>query len=190
MPDPSPRARLTSVKPAPAELTMEGPGGAPKTYRFPRLTLDGLRRLQAWIDANAPSPLQVTALHLHGVPEDVARRALDQALEATDRWAPPRIGTPEAEALLGSMDGLRQVVATMLRSGQPGIADAEVDAVVAQLDGPAIGRILDVPGGAPAAAPAAKAGRGGRAGEAARRRARPGGPAAPTPKPPADRDGA
>jgi hypothetical protein len=135
-PEPSARNTLTSIKPAPVVLTLQGLDGHAKAYEFPVLALEELRLLQQWIDEHAQSPLDRLAATLGKMPPAVADRLADKAFEESKTWKPPRIGDPEAEVFLRTPAGLCQLVTLMLHKSDPTITDHEIRHVLGQIQTP------------------------------------------------------
>lgn len=76
-----------------------------KAYRFSELTLDGLGRLQAWINKHCVNPLDSIKSGLDGFSEEDRRTLLDQARKEYKSW-PPDIKTSRGKkAVLGSEPG-------------------------------------------------------------------------------------
>lgn len=74
-------------------------------FRFSELPLAALARLQSWIRANSPHPIDSLKPHLEGLPESDRQGLLEKARREAMDW-PPQIGTPEgAMALLGTEAG-------------------------------------------------------------------------------------
>jgi hypothetical protein len=72
---------------------------------FSEVPIEGLARLQAWIKANVPHPLEAIRDYLAKLPPGVASDLAEKARRDAMNW-PPEIGTAEAAvALLGSTEG-------------------------------------------------------------------------------------
>lgn len=122
-------------------------GGKP--YQFGELPIDALGRLQAWIKAHVPHPLDAVKGHLDGLSEADRRYLLEQARQEARQW-PPVIGTAAgAAALLSTEAGQLAAFAEGLRVHQPAATDKDAAALFKRLRTDA----------AKAAAAAAKAGR-------------------------------
>ncbi|MDG3003251.1 hypothetical protein [Paludisphaera mucosa] len=120
---------LDSLIDAPA-LVVEVGG---RTYRFSELTLAALGRLQAWIKATCPHPLDALKPHLEGLTAAERRELIADAVEAGRSW-PPRIGTNAAsELLLGTQEGQLLVLLEGLRAQEPAATDADAEALYSGL---------------------------------------------------------
>jgi hypothetical protein len=74
-------------------------------FKFSELPFTAMLRLQSWIRANTPHPVESIAGHLDGLADADRIRMLDKAQELAMHW-PPEIGTLDgAQALLGSEAG-------------------------------------------------------------------------------------
>lgn len=82
------------------ELSVEIRG---RLYQFSELPIDSLARLQAWVKANVPHPLDVVKGHLDGLPDGDRRYLLDQARIDARSW-PPVVGTAAGAAALLSTE--------------------------------------------------------------------------------------
>lgn len=72
---------------------------------FSEIPIEGLARLQAWINAHVPHPLDAIRDRLAKLPPAVASDLAERARREATQW-PPEIGSAEgAVALLGSTEG-------------------------------------------------------------------------------------
>jgi hypothetical protein len=72
---------------------------------FSEIPIEGLARLQAWINSHVPNPLEAIRDYLSKIPSDVASELADKARRESLVW-PPKIGTAEgATALFSSTHG-------------------------------------------------------------------------------------
>jgi hypothetical protein len=100
--------------------------GEPRTYEVYPLTLDDLGRLQAWVDAQFPDPFAAVQAAIdrgnYTVPQQhfLLRTAAELA---TSRRR--LIGTAEADALLVSIDGVKEILKLAIRKGRPEFSDDE-----------------------------------------------------------------
>lgn len=84
------------------ELTVTIGGRA---YQFSELPLAALSRLQTWVRANVPHPLDSLRGHLEGLPEVGVVAAIEAARKEAKSW-PPQVGTSAGSiALLSSEPG-------------------------------------------------------------------------------------
>lgn len=129
-------ADLTS-RPLPLRVEVRDDAGAPtgevlEHLVFP-LTFEDLGSLQRWVDAHFPDPYDtawraIQRQREEGRPFNVAQEQylLKNAQELALR---PRhlIGMPEADALLLSIEGFRQIVVAGIRKGDPSFDDAAAE---------------------------------------------------------------
>lgn len=76
---------------------------------FSEIPIEGLARLQSWVNDHVPNPLEAIRDHLAKLPQAIASDLAEKARRESLTW-PPEIGTGEgAVALLGSTEG--QIIA-------------------------------------------------------------------------------
>ena len=100
----------------PVPLTVAG-----RTYQFHPLTAhDLLVDLQGWVDAQWRDPIDAVRAHIGSGKFTPAqeRHLLTAAVEVAARPR-PKLGTPEADALLDTFEGMREVVYLGVRKGLP-----------------------------------------------------------------------
>lgn len=101
-----------------------------KEYRIHPLTFADLGELQTWIDAQFPDPFEVVSKAIKSGNFNYAQQQfmLDKAIEKATR---PRhlLGSPEADELLLSVEGYKQVLLLSIRKGDPSFTDADADAL-------------------------------------------------------------
>lgn len=86
---------------------------------FSEIPIEGLARLQAWINEHVPHPLEAIRGRLDGLPASIASDLADKARREATNW-PPEVGTPEAAAaLLGSTAGQVAALLEGLRVHHP-----------------------------------------------------------------------
>ena len=115
---------LTRVVPTATPLPLGG-----VVYLASELRLADLAELQAWINAQVPSPFDLVADVLAGGGPTVPGwlRLLGATIDAQAAW--PKVpGDPEAEALLQAEGGRKLLLALVLRRHHP---DADVGAIYA-----------------------------------------------------------
>jgi hypothetical protein len=116
-------------------------GGSP--YKVHPLTVEDLGTLQDWVDRQFPDPFDTAnreidrgrlVLDAQGKPArepySVAQQQylLRVAMEQREKGT-RLIGTPEADAKLHSMEGLKQLLLVSIRKGDPGFGEADADAL-------------------------------------------------------------
>ena len=112
---------LSALTGQPRRLTVAG-----KSYDLHPLTIDDLGQLQSWIDRQFPDPFAVVSEAIgrgsYTVPQQ--QFLLGQAL---DRATRPRhvLGTPEADRLVQSIDGVKQLLLISIRKGRPDFSDSD-----------------------------------------------------------------
>lgn len=91
-----------------------------ETYMAHPLTVDDWGEVQAWLDAQHKNPFTVVkaAIAEGGFSMAIQQYMINQAL---DRATKPtcRIGSPEADELLTSMQGYAQILYISIRKGRP-----------------------------------------------------------------------
>jgi len=94
-----------------------------REYRFHPLTLDDLGELQAWIDSRQPDPFAIANAQVQSGKYTVEqgkfllRTAMEMAVKGT-----PKLGTEDADLLLQSPDGIKEVLYLSVRKGDPGFS--------------------------------------------------------------------
>jgi len=97
-----------------------------QAYELHPLTVDDVGRLQGWVDRQFPDPFEIVnaaiAKGSYTVPQQ--QFLLEKAI---DRATRPRhlIGTPEADQLLQTLEGVKQILLTSIRKGKPDFSDDE-----------------------------------------------------------------
>lgn len=100
-----------------------------ETYQVHPLSLDDLGQLQAWVDAQFDDPIEVASAALgRGLTRAQEQHLLSEALKLACQ---PRakIGTPEGDALLRSVDGIKQLLVLAIRKGRPNFTLEQASAI-------------------------------------------------------------
>lgn len=99
---------------------------AGKEYKVYPLTLADFGKLQAWVDDQFPNPFAEVkkAIALGDFTFAQQKFMLELAMEKATK-AKVKIGQPEADELLATMEGYRQVLVLSIRKGNPAFSDAE-----------------------------------------------------------------
>lgn len=112
------------------------PTGETLEYRVHPLDFGDIGALQRWIDAQSPDPYEsaweaIARQDAKGKPFNVAQQQflLKNAAELAMRPA-NLIGTPEADRLLLSTEGLRQIILAGIRKGDPSFDGEAADRLV------------------------------------------------------------
>lgn len=95
-----------------------------KEYKVYPLTFADLGALQVWIDSQYPDPFDAVARAIKSNHFNFAQQQflLDKAIEKATQ--PKRlIGSPEADELLMSAEGYKQVLILSIRKGDPSFSD-------------------------------------------------------------------
>lgn len=91
-----------------------------RLYHFSELPIAAIARLQTWVRANIPHPVDSLKGHLDGLPESVAIAMGQAARQEAKSW-PPQVGTGAgAIALLSSEPGQVETLYEGLVAHQPG----------------------------------------------------------------------
>jgi len=146
-------------------------GGRP--LRIAPLTLADLGMLQAWVNAQLPDPVAIARRLAEGFPPEVQSEVLREAYrDARESKRSAALGTLEADAILGTTDGLAEVLALGLRKHQPEMARGDVaklldvlapgdlDRIMSHAFGDEMGAVAVGPKAPPAAPPAGGASAG------------------------------
>jgi hypothetical protein len=125
MNDPASPATLSNQ---PRPLTIDG-----VTYLVHPLTLDDFGKLQAWVQEQFPDPLQVAADRLDLFPVPVQKHLVAMAIEQASKPR-PRLGQPEADALVRSMDGTLELMRIAIAKGDPSFTRDKARALYARMN--------------------------------------------------------
>lgn len=90
------------------------------------LTLEDLQQLEPWIQSQMPDPFAVARKAIAEGDYTVMQQQflMDKAMvRATD--APPKVGTPEGDRILGSLEGVKKMLVLSIRKGRPEFSDDE-----------------------------------------------------------------
>jgi hypothetical protein len=100
--------------------------GLDETYLLHPLTIDDVGRLQGWIDAQFPDPFAVAQRAIDRGNYTVLQQQylLKLAMESATQPGHP-IGTPEADHLLQSMEGFKELLKLSIRKGKPEFSDED-----------------------------------------------------------------
>ena len=129
---------LATLGAKPKPLTVGG-----RTHLIHPLTVDDLGSLQSWVDTQFPDPFDVASNAIErGRPGPEGTRTpyttaqqkhlYEVALERATRGT-PKLGTPEADALLQSAAGVRELLFVAIRKGDPGFTRAAAEALFREM---------------------------------------------------------
>lgn len=109
---------LATLNGKPRTLKVDG-----RDYLFYPLTLDDLGGLQAWVDAQTPDPFALAHGQINSgrFTIDQCKFLLKTAMEMAAKGA-PKLGTDEADLLLQSAEGVKEVLFLSVRKGDPGFS--------------------------------------------------------------------
>lgn len=121
---------LSTLTMQPTTLTIDG-----KDYKVHPLDLGDFGYLQEWIDRQFPNPIAIVK---KTIDEGGYNLTLQQYMlkEALILASQPRhlIGTPEADALLTSVDGMKQTLYLSIRKGDPSFTEADAETLFAKMN--------------------------------------------------------
>lgn len=116
---------ITTLTAQPQILKVDG-----KEYKVYPLTLADLGELQTWVDSQFPDPFEVASKAMKSGNFNVAQQQylMNQAMEKATR--PKRLlGTMEADELLLSAEGYKQVLIISIRKGDPSFTESDAEAL-------------------------------------------------------------
>lgn len=110
---------VASLTGQPRKLTVAG-----RDYLLHPLTIADFGELQAWVDAQFPDPFEVVqAAIAKGAFNYVQQQFLLEKALAASTQGKRLIGTPEADRLLLSMEGVKRILVISIRKGDPGFTE-------------------------------------------------------------------
>jgi hypothetical protein len=127
---------LATLTNQPRPLTVDD-----RTYQVYPLTLADLGALQKWVNEQFPDPLDALRGRLDGFSPEHQKFLLKDAAEASRRPR-PRIGTPEADELLTTADGLAECLYLAVRRGDGAFSREQAAAICARLAPADIGAVF------------------------------------------------
>ncbi len=114
---------ISTLSAQPQTLSVDG-----KEYKVYPLTLADLGELQVWIDSQFPDPFEVVSKAMKSGHFNVAQQQylMNQAMEKATR---PKhlLGTMEADELLLSAEGYKQVLIVSIRKGDPSFTASDAE---------------------------------------------------------------
>jgi hypothetical protein len=119
-------ADLTDLEPG-VTVLIDG-----KKYGLMALSVGGFRRVQQYLNEQ-PSPYQRAVKSLQGVPDDLARPHLEEAVARSRDW-PPKLGSAASLDFALSYEGLAVIGAEMLRRANPELNDQTIADLAEKLD--------------------------------------------------------
>ena len=110
---------LASLAGKPKPLLVDG-----REYAVYPLTIDDLADLQAWCDRQCPDPIEAVAKHLgSGKFNPVQEKYLLRMAVEVATAPRPKIGSPETQAMIGSLEGCAMLLWLSIRKGDPGFSE-------------------------------------------------------------------
>jgi hypothetical protein len=105
-----------------------------QTYQLYPLTLEDLGQLQGWVDSHFPDPFATVQAAIANGNFNVTQQQFLLKL-AVDASVRPRnlIGTPAADQLLQSVEGIKRLLVLSIRKGRPDFSDDDAAQLCQQL---------------------------------------------------------
>lgn len=111
---------ITLLYPRPRPVTLAG-----RTFLVGEMRIADLIDLQDFLDRRHQCPLEVLRPRIVGLPEPERMEVLRGVWKAVEK-GPPRYGTPEASAILDSVEGIAESFRLVLRTHHPEMTLAQV----------------------------------------------------------------
>jgi hypothetical protein len=114
-----------------------------KTYQMHPLTIDDFGALQAWCDSQYKDPLEAIAPQL-GSGKFTKRQEefLMRVAVETAHKPKPRLGEPEVDALLNSLEGFQQVAYLSIRKGLPTFTQDDARELIKAMGNQSLARMM------------------------------------------------
>jgi hypothetical protein len=130
---------LASMTARPRSLVVDG-----RTYMVHPLTLDDFGELQAWVDAQFPDPIALVNDAVKAGSYNMVQQQFlyKTALEIGSRGKRP-IGTPDADDLVRSVAGTKEVLFKAIKKGDPSFDREQADRLFERLTIGDIARIFE-----------------------------------------------
>lgn len=121
-------SELTSLAGTPRTLRVRV-DGEDREYLIHPLSIADWAAMQAWVDAQFPQPHEVTAAAIARGNYTVAQQQylMRIATELACEHPGHPIGTPEADRLIQSLAGTKELLKIAIRKGRPEFTDAEAE---------------------------------------------------------------
>lgn len=121
---------LAALTARPRPFEIEG-----RTYQLHPPRLNDIGEMQAFCDARMPNPYKSVSEQLgKGIFTVAQERALLDAAVRVASGPRPQIGSPECDAILGTIEGFAKFVHLSIRQGDPKFTEADALALVRSLD--------------------------------------------------------
>ena len=120
---------LSTLTMQPKTLTVDG-----REYKVHPLTLGDFGALQAWVDSQIPDPCLAAKKAINSGGLNMAQQQcfIREALQLASRRH--LIGTPEADALIRSVEGMKYTLYLSIRKGDPAFTEKDAEAMFAKMD--------------------------------------------------------
>ena len=106
-----------------------------KTYQIYPLRIADFGKMQAWCDSRQPNPYASVSEQLGtGLFTVAQEKALLEAAVRVATGPKPRIGSPECDALVGSVDGIAELVRISISRGEPKFTAQNALDLISDLD--------------------------------------------------------
>ena len=102
------------------------------SYRLAPLEFADLQELEAWVFTRLPDPIQIAKELARDLPPDLAKDILLEAYEDVKNGA-RKLGSPEANRLLSTPDGFREMLYLSGRKYQPNMTREDWGRVLARI---------------------------------------------------------
>jgi hypothetical protein len=100
-----------------------------KTIKVKAFTINEIARLQDWVNRSYRNPL-LDLLPVLGQTDPDTRHAI---ISQAKTWTAPQFGTPEAETILSTIGGMKEVFRILVTAGDSSKTDKDVDAIVGEI---------------------------------------------------------
>jgi hypothetical protein len=114
---------LAALTAQPKPLTIKG-----RTYNLYPFTLKDLGALEAWAQAQFPDPFVVAQRAMDNFNVAQQKLLLATALELASKMK-PKLGTPEVDGLIQSIDGIKHVLYLSISKGDPNFTTEDAEAI-------------------------------------------------------------
>ena len=116
-----------------------------KTYQVHPLTITDFGALQIWVDSQHPDPFAAVAAQIGTGRFTPAqeRHLLTAAVEFSGK-SKPKLGTPEADALVRSIEGIKHLLYIAIHKGDPTFTEADAETMSRQLGPEGISQALSL----------------------------------------------
>jgi hypothetical protein len=100
-----------------------------KTIKVKPFTINEIAKLQEWVNRTYRNPLLDMLPSLGQVDPETRHAIILQA----KTWTAPQFGTPEAEAILSTIGGMREIFRILVTTGDPTKTEKDADAIAGEI---------------------------------------------------------